>query len=57
MIERGGKLRLVPIADAKIEIIEPVLDKHISQDAALQTDGHPTYAIISQPQIRWAPRH
>jgi transposase-like protein len=48
MIERGGKLRLVPIADAKIEIIEPVLDEHISQEATLQTDGHPTYAIISQ---------
>ena len=48
MIERGGKLRLVPIADAKIEIIEPVLDKHISPDATLQTDGHPTYSIISQ---------
>jgi transposase-like protein len=48
MIERGGKLRLVPIADAKIEIIEPMLDKHISQDATLQTDGHPTYAIIGE---------
>ncbi len=48
MIERGGKLRLVPIADAKIEIIEPVLDKHISPDAILQTDQHPTYAIIGQ---------
>src|SRR4029077_5199524 len=44
MIERGGKLRLVPIADAKIEIIEPALDKHISQEATLQTDEHPTYA-------------
>jgi transposase-like protein len=48
MIERGGKLRLVPIADAKIEIIEPMLDKHVSQDATLQTDGHPTYAIIGE---------
>src|SRR5437660_916379 len=48
MVERGGKLRLVPIADAKIEIIEPVLDKHISPDATLQTDGHPTYAIIGE---------
>jgi transposase-like protein len=27
MIERGGRLRLIPIADAKREIIEPVLDK------------------------------
>src|SRR6266851_3273553 len=48
MIERGGRLRLVPIADSKLEIIEPVLDKHISPNATLQTDGHPTYAIISQ---------
>jgi len=55
MIERGGKLRLVPIADAKIEIIEPVLDKHISPDATLQTDGHPTYAIISER--KWVGRH
>jgi len=32
MIERGGKLRLVPIADAKIEIIEPVLEQaHLSR--------------------------
>src|SRR6266478_2394494 len=32
MIERGGKLRLVPITDAKIEIIEPVLEQaHLSR--------------------------
>jgi transposase-like protein len=55
MIERGGKLRLVPIADAKIEIIEPVLEKHISPDATLQTDGHPTYAIIAER--KWVGRH
>src|SRR6266852_4002348 len=49
MIERGGKLRLVPIKDAKIEIIEPMLAKHISPDVeALHTDEHPTYAIIGQ---------
>jgi len=48
MVERGGRLRLVPIADSKIEIIEPVLDRHISPDATLQTDGHPTYAIIGE---------
>ncbi len=55
MIERGGKLRLVPIADAKIEIIEPVLEQHISPDATLQTDGHPTYAIITER--KWVGRH
>ncbi len=32
MVERGGRLRLVPIADSKIEIIEPVLKKHIAPD-------------------------
>ena len=47
MIERGGKLRLVPIADAKREIIEPMIEKHISPEAVLQTDGHPTCAIIA----------
>src|SRR6267378_8712461 len=47
-IERGGKLRLVPVKDAKMEILGPALDKHISPDATLQTDGHPTYAIIGE---------
>src|SRR5438445_2383090 len=48
MIERGGRLRLVPVADAKIGIVEPMLEKHVSPDATLQTDEHPTYAIIGQ---------
>src|SRR5258706_280962 len=47
MIERGGRLRLIPIADAKREIIEPVLDKHVDPNATLQTDAHPTYEIIA----------
>jgi transposase-like protein len=48
MIERGGRLRLVPVKDSKIEIIEPMLEKHIAPDATLQTDEHPTYMIIGQ---------
>jgi len=48
MIERGGRLRLIPIADAKREIIEPVLDKHVDPNATLQTDAHPTYEIIAE---------
>jgi transposase-like protein len=48
MMERGGKLRMVPIQDAKIEIIEPMLEKHIAPDATLQTDEHPTYMIIGE---------
>jgi transposase-like protein len=55
MIERGGRLRLIPIADAKREIIEPVLDAHISPDATLQTDGHATYGIISER--KWVGKH
>jgi len=47
MIERGGRLRLVPISDAKREIIEPMIVKHIDPNAILQTDAHPTYEIIA----------
>jgi len=46
MVERGGRLRLVPVKDAKIEITEPMMGKHISPDAILQTDEHPTFDII-----------
>jgi transposase-like protein len=51
MIERGGRLRMVPVRDAKREIIEPVLEKHVSQDAILQTDEHPTYYIIGREKF------
>ena len=48
MIERGGKLRLVPIADGKMEAIEPVIEQHVSADATLQTDESAVYAIIGK---------
>src|SRR6202790_2395743 len=48
MIERGGKLRLVPIADGKMEAIEPVIEKHVSADATLQTDESAVYSIIGK---------
>lgn len=48
MRQRGGDLRLIPIKDAKMSILEPELVKHISSDATLQTDGHPSYFIIGQ---------
>jgi transposase-like protein len=47
MVERGGRLRLVPISDAKREIIEPMIAKHVDPNATLQTDAHPTYEIIA----------
>lgn len=48
MVERGGRLRLVPIADGKMEAIEPVIEKHVSADATLQTDESSVYAIIGK---------
>lgn len=48
MIERGGKLRLIPISDAKVTITRPVLEQHISPDALLQTDGHEVFEIIGR---------
>jgi transposase-like protein len=48
LIERGGKLRLVPVADNKMAIIEPVIEKHVSPDALLQTDDSAIYNIIGK---------
>jgi transposase-like protein len=48
MIERGGKLKLIPVKDNKMEIIEPVLRKHISPDATLQTDESAIYTIVGK---------
>jgi transposase-like protein len=48
MIERGGKLRFIPVKDNKMEIIEPVLRKHISADATLQTDESAIYTIVGK---------
>lgn len=48
MIERGGQLRLVPVADEKMSSVEPVMQKHISQNAFLQTDKYMTYDIIGR---------
>jgi hypothetical protein len=46
MIERGGRLRFVPIADGKIKAIEPVLKQHLNPGAFLQTDKSTVYQII-----------
>jgi len=45
MVERnGGRLKLVPIADAKAKIIRPELEKHISEHVGtIYTDEHPIY--------------
>jgi len=48
MIERGGKLRLIPMTDSKMAIIEPEIVKHIHPDATLQTDESAVYSIIGK---------
>lgn len=48
MVERGGKLRLIPVKDAKVDITGPALEKHVSPDALLQTDEHATFYIIGK---------
>lgn len=48
MIERGGRLRLVPVADEKMAIVEPIMVQNISQEAILQTDKFMTYDIIGR---------
>jgi transposase-like protein len=51
MRQRDGKLRLMPIADAKMSEIEPLLVKHISRNATLQTDKSAVYEIIGKRQF------
>jgi hypothetical protein len=49
MIERGGKLRLVPVKDAKMEMLGPALEEHISPEAhTIYTDESAAYAIYLQ---------
>ena len=44
MIERGGKLRLVPVAGTRVEDLQPTLEKHISPDVKMiYTDEHVIY--------------
>jgi ISXO2 transposase-like protein/transposase-like zinc ribbon protein len=48
MIERGGKLRLVPMSDSRMETIEPIMERNIDADAILQTDESAVYTIIGK---------
>ena len=49
MIERGGKLRLVPVKDTRMEIIGSALEEHISPEAhTIYTDESAAYAIYLQ---------
>src|SRR5260221_2126404 len=53
--ERGGRLRLIPIVDAKMTSIEPEILKHVSKNAILHTDESAVYHIIGKRH--WGGRH
>jgi transposase-like protein len=46
--QRDGKLKLIPVKDTKMSIMEPQILKHISPDATLQTDESAVYWIIGE---------
>ena len=46
LVERGGRLGLVPIADTKSRILQPELEKNISEHVGtIFTDDHPIYGF------------
>jgi hypothetical protein len=55
MIERGGKLKLIPVSDAKMASVEPPMLEHIGPDALLQTDSSFTQGWIGR--YHFAGRH
>jgi len=55
MIERGGKLKLIPVADDKKASVEPPMLEHIGPDALLQTDSSFTHGWIGR--YHFAERH
>jgi hypothetical protein len=57
MVERGGgRLKLVPIADSKTQIMKPHLEKHISEKVGMiYTDGHPIY--VCALKSKWPGKH
>lgn len=56
MVERGGRLKLVPVADAKNTILKPPMEKHISEKVAtIYTDGHPIYVFAVKD--KWNGKH
>jgi transposase-like protein len=52
MVERGGRLKLIPVADSKIKIMQPVIEQHVSPDVkTIYTDEHVSYPIALHPKF------
>jgi ISXO2-like transposase domain/Transposase zinc-ribbon domain len=44
MVERGGRVRLIPVPDEKRSILQPVLEQHVSENVdVIYTDEHPIF--------------
>ena len=46
MVERGGRIRLMVIPDAKKASLQPAIEANVSPNAKIATDDFPTYAAI-----------
>ena len=56
IVERGGRLKLLPVADAKTAILKPPMEKHIAASVAtIYTDGHPIYVFAIKE--KWPGKH
>ena len=53
MVERGGgRLKLVPIGDSKSRTMQPLLEKHISEQVGtIYTDEHPIYIFALKRKL------
>ncbi len=51
MIERSGRLRLVPVPDAKAAILQPVLEKNIGRQAATIYTDEPDIHLRAGRQV------
>src|SRR6185312_1783377 len=56
MVERGGRLKLIPIADAKSAILKAPMQKHIAPTVGtIYTDGHQIYVFATKET--WPGKH
>ena len=48
ILERNGVIRVLPMVSANGEVLQPLLQANISNDAILVTDGHAAYKKIGE---------
>jgi transposase-like protein len=48
LVERGGRVKSFPVPDVRADTLKPILEKHISSNARLMTDGGGQYRKIGK---------